>query len=93
MELSSHVRTALGRLGVWAQVHHPVATGTVLRKLTSSTGSSHHKTPEARRAPAGAEWTGVAAAERAARVPAGRPTARSSGIELANHAARIPGCA
>lgn len=90
---SQKVRILTGRLSVWAQVNHPVGTANLMRKLTSSSSHKKHKkkgsaTPE----DSGAKIAGMAAADAAAQVP--QPITlddRTSGIALANRAARIPG--
>lgn len=88
MNSSPYFRKLAGRLSVWAQVNHPVGTSNLMRKLTSSSGSSKKKTPHR-----SAKIAGLSAANTAAGVPGtSTETNRTSGITLANRAARIPGC-
>lgn len=88
MNSSPRLRKLAGRIGVWAQVNHPVATSNLMRKLTSSSSSSKAKPTRT-----SDRIAGVAAANAAAGVPAANvDTTRTSGVALANRAARIPGC-
>ncbi|MBZ8177315.1 hypothetical protein GP475_00240 [Corynebacterium poyangense] len=86
---SPEVRAVIGKLGVWAQVNHPVTTANLMRRLTSSKSHKHHShqniSVEERR-------TGLDVAAKAAGIPQQVPPEdRLNGIALANRAARIPG--